>query len=130
MADYLLHYTSRVAAQLTMSRGFIQPGRAFVYLADELFRTAAEAADRLAIPVIGPDYGGPFGAVPLTKPIEFVCCIPMSRIDPNVLTGPTIVEPLREPGGGRVLYLGGGREYRYAATIEAGDLAWVTLSSP
>lgn len=130
MANYYFHYTSLVVAQMVQSSGLLVPGRGVLYLADELFRTAAEAADRLAIPAVGPEFTTGAGVIPLTKPVELVCCIPEQRLDAAVLEGPSSVAPLREPGTRRVIYWGGGRQYKYRASIAIQGLTWVRLVRP
>lgn len=130
MADYFFHYTSRVVAQMVASAGVLLPGPGGLYLSDELFRSCAEAADALAIPVFGPDVNTGSGRFPLTKPIEVVCCIPAIRLDRTLLSGPNEVGPWREPRTNRVIYWGRGQEFKYALPVEVEGLPWVTLIDP
>lgn len=131
MADYYFHYTSRVAAQLIIAADQLSPGAGgAVYLTDEVYATGAEAAQQLAIPVTGPVAVTLSGTVLLTKPVEVVCLIPAARI-PDIAPGQAEdVDALRDPRTKEVIYLGGGRQFRYPRPIDVAGLRWLPLGSP
>lgn len=124
MADYYFHYTSRVAGQIIIANGFIQPGLSgVVYLTDEVFGRGTEAANRLGIPAVGPV----MGPASLTKPLEVVCVIPASRLPgiAGVPSGPAA--PYVNPVTGALVYLGGAREFLYPNAVNVRGLSWLLL---
>ncbi len=133
MADYFFHYTSRVVAQMVLADGWLRPAgdSGGLWLSDELFTSAWEAADRLAIPPAGPPLGvQQTVTVHLTKPVEVVCCIPAVRLNTALLRFRGRAGPWRDVVSGRIIYSGGGRQYEYLGPVFVGDLAWVQLVTP
>jgi len=131
MADWYFHYTSQVAAQMIRASGWIWGSSdRVVYLTDELYGTHGDAADFLGIPVVGPAVGTQFGMVQLTKPVEMVCCIPRQLLNSSPLYGPYLAAPFWDNSTGRLIYKGGGREFRYPDPIRVAGLPWVSLVQP
>jgi hypothetical protein len=131
MADYYFHYTSDVAAQMIIAAGQLVPGAAgVVYITDEVYAMGADAANALAIPMVGPEVATAVGVLPLTKPVTLVCVIPHTRV-PGIAAAPVAPAlPYRDPRNGQVLYWGGGREFRYPQSINIAGLPWLRLGSP
>ncbi|MBI2759869.1 MAG: hypothetical protein HYX51_00375 [Chloroflexi bacterium] len=128
---HFYHYTSRVAAQMAIATGYLHPGSdGVVYLTDDTYATGAAAAQYLGIPVIGPSLSTPVGVAPLTKPMETVCIIPDDRVPGLTHSGAVRAAPFREYSTGRVIYLGGGREFRYPRPIDIAGLMWIALPVP
>jgi hypothetical protein len=131
VADYYFHYTSRVAAQMVFAAGRLRgSAQRPVYLADTLFRTTSEAASRLGIPVAGPAVNLQSGFLQLTKPIDIVCAVPASRLNPVMLSSREAVAQFRDWSTREVIYAGGGEQFRYLDSIDIRGLPWLTLLSP
>lgn len=124
MADYYFHYTSRVAGQIIIANGLIQPGASgVVYLTDEVFGRGTVAANRLGIPAVGPA----IGPASLTKPLEVVCVIPVARLPGIAAIAPGPAAPYVNPATGVLLYAGGAREFPYPNAVNVRGLSWLLL---
>lgn len=115
MADYCFHYTSLQAAQEIIGGGVLRPirPRRLIYLTDDFYESASEAANNLAI---------------LQKPVQIVCIIPRGVVQ-NVVAVPPTALPLHTPSG-TITRVGGGRQFATNSPIPARHLSFMPLKLP
>ena len=105
------HYTSRYAAQNIISTGRLSPSAGgVVFLTPDLYRSGAEAANRLAI---------------IGKPAEVRLEIPLNRL--AAMSPLTSVQIYTQFG---LFREGQGHEFTVDRPIDVRDLAWYPLSVP